>query len=97
MVEMSSTGEQKMKTHTMSSSHSKTTVNGKTVQEDGHVSIEGKTIQFDASGRGHAWRNATSDNCPSHIQDEIAAEIIDGGKDESDGFTASNGQRYRWS
>lgn len=61
------------------------------------MEIENKSIQVDASGQGHAWRTATEDSCPANIQAEIAAEILDGGQETSDGFTASNGQRYRWS
>lgn len=61
------------------------------------MEIESKTVQVDASGQGHAWRDATDDTCPANVQQEIAAEIIDGGKGECDGYTASNGQRYRWS
>jgi hypothetical protein len=62
-----------------------------------NVEIENKSVQVDMSGQGRAWHNATADTCPANIQDEIAAEIIDGGKETSDGYTASNGQRYRWS
>lgn len=60
------------------------------------MEIESKQIQIDKSGQGNAWQAADEDNCPANVQGEIAAEIIDGGKGECDGFTASNGLRYRW-
>ncbi|WP_020475207.1 hypothetical protein [Zavarzinella formosa] len=60
------------------------------------VIIEGKKIKIDASGVGHNWKAATADNCPANIQEEIAAEIIDGGKKTAKGYVASNGQHYSW-
>ena len=61
--------------------------------------VNGKTIQIDRSGVGHSWRPLTSDD--SHdttpdIIEEIAAEIIDGGKKTCDLYVATNGLRYRW-
>lgn len=61
--------------------------------------INGKTIQIDRSGVGHSWRPLTSDD--SHdttpdIIEEIASEIIDGGKKTCDLYVATNGLRYRW-
>ena len=58
--------------------------------------ICGKQIQIDMSGRGHAWRNVDADSIPANIAEEIAAEIIDGGNDTCDCYTASNGLCYRW-
>lgn len=61
------------------------------------IIVCGKSIQYDNSGgQGHAWIAANEDNCHPGIQEEIAAEIIDGGLDECDDFTGSNGQHYRW-
>lgn len=59
------------------------------------IEIDGHIIQIDCSGLGHCWVDADEDSCPAHIQAEIAAEIIDGGR-ESGKYTASNGLRYRW-
>jgi len=56
----------------------------------------GKSIQYDKSGVGHCWVDATEDNCPPSIQEQIEAEIIDGKKKTSDGERFSNGQFYRW-
>lgn len=53
-------------------------------------------IQYDASGVGNAWQPATADNCPVTVQEEIAAEIIDGKQESCDDYLASNGQHYRW-
>ena len=53
------------------------------------------TIQHDASGQGHAWRTVGLAIPPS-ILEEIAAEIIDGGRKSCDGYTATSGERYRW-
>lgn len=53
-------------------------------------------IQIDNSGQGHNWKDANEDNCPASIAEEIAAEIIDGGKDSVDDYVASNGCHYRW-
>ena len=62
------------------------------------IYICGCVIQHDHSGgQGHCWSNADDVDCPANIQEEIAAEIIDGGKGECDDFVASNGQHYRWS
>lgn len=60
------------------------------------IEIDGCEIEHDKSGSGHAWVAATADNCPANIVDEIAAQIIDGGKTRCDGHVASNGLRYRW-
>jgi hypothetical protein len=61
------------------------------------IEIQGKVIQYDNSGVGYNFRNASEDNLPANIREEIAAEIIDGGKAECDDYVASNGQHYRWS
>jgi hypothetical protein len=52
------------------------------------------TIQLDHSGgQGHCWRAADP---PVTIREEIAAEIIDGGRETCNDYVASNGQHYRW-
>lgn len=58
--------------------------------------ICGCRVQHDASGQGHAWRNVNASEIPANIVEEIAAEILDGGKDECDDYVASNGLHYRW-
>lgn len=61
------------------------------------IEINGLTIQHDRSqGQGHCWRDCTADDLPASIREEIAAEIIDGGKEECGDYTASNGEHYRW-
>lgn len=60
------------------------------------MEIEGKLIQVDASGQGHAWQVADEDSCPANVQQEIAAEILDGKQDECSKFVATNGLHYRW-
>lgn len=60
------------------------------------MDIAGKTIEIDRSGMGHAWQNATPDNCPANIAQEIEGEIIDGKQAECDNYVASNGLHYRW-
>lgn len=61
------------------------------------MEIESKLIQVDASGAGQGWRVADEDSCPANVQQEIAAEIIDGKVGECRDYVASNGQHYRWS
>lgn len=56
----------------------------------------GCQIQIDNSGVGHNWRNIDADDLGAGLCDEIAAEIIDGGKDTCDLYVATNGQHYRW-
>jgi hypothetical protein len=60
------------------------------------VKVCGKSIQLDKSGVGHCWVPASETDCPASIQEEIAAEIIDGGRKDCDRFKASNGDNYRW-
>ena len=60
------------------------------------TTICGNQIQHDASGVGHCWRNIDAQNIPADVAEEIAAEIIDGGLSDCDGFVASNGLHYRW-
>lgn len=67
------------------------------LERERKVEIEGKLVKVDASGVGQGWRIADEDSCPANVQQEIAAEIIDGARETSDGYTASNGLRYRWS
>lgn len=62
-----------------------------------YIDIEGRKVGYDNSGAGHNWLPATEDNCPPDIQEEIAAEILDGGRDECDDYVATNGRHYRWS
>jgi hypothetical protein len=61
-----------------------------------NATLESKTIQHDNSGVGHNWRTIDADDLPADIAEEIAAEIIDGGKDECSDYVASNGLHYRW-
>lgn len=70
---------------------------GDTTMTTHHLVIAGHDVQIDLSGQGHAWRPATEDDCPANIQDEIAAEILDGGLESCDDYAASNGLHYRWS
>jgi len=58
--------------------------------------ICGKTIKYDNSGVGHNWRVIDADDIPASIAEEIAAEIIDGGKKTCDDYVATNGLHYRW-
>lgn len=63
-----------------------------------NTTINGKAIQIDRSGVGHAWRPLTSydsHDTTADIREEIAAEIADG-KQTCDLYVASNGLRYRW-
>lgn len=55
------------------------------------------SCQYDKSGgQGHCWVNVTEDNLPAEIQEEIAAEILDGRVGSTSDYTASNGCHYRW-
>lgn len=63
---------------------------------DNQIEINGIAIQHDKSGVGHCFVAADEVNCPATIQEEIAAEIIDGKKVTCDDFVASNGLHYRW-
>lgn len=56
----------------------------------------GNRIQIDRSGQGHAWQDIDAAEIPAKVREEIEGEIINGGKDDSDKFVASNGQHYRW-
>ncbi len=59
--------------------------------------ICGCDVWFDPSGgQWHRAVDATPENTPANIADEIAAEILDGGKTYCESFRASNGQYYRW-
>ena len=60
------------------------------------MTINGTTVQWDMSGCGHCWVDATDDNCPANIAQEIECETIDGGQDSCSDYVASNGQHYRW-
>lgn len=71
-------------------------VNGRTASTS-LMTIEGRSIETDPSGQGHAWRAADEDTCPANIRQEIACEIIDGKVSETSDYVASNGQHYRWS
>lgn len=59
------------------------------------VSVVGYEIEIDNSGVGHNWQPAELADCPASIQEEIAAEIIDG-KRTSGEYKATNGIMYRW-
>lgn len=56
----------------------------------------GKQIKHDNSGVGHNWKNIDANDIPADIQEEIAAEIIDGKQDTCDDYCATNGLHYRW-
>ena len=58
--------------------------------------ICGKTIKVDNSGVGHNWRTVSASDIPANIVEEIAAEILDGGKEECELYVASNGHHYKW-
>lgn len=60
------------------------------------TTVCGYQIQHDNSGVGHNWRMIDASDIPASIREEIAAEIIDGGKDVCADFVASNGLHYRW-
>jgi len=61
-----------------------------------NTTICGITIKHDNSNVGQNWRTINASDIPANICEEIAAEIIDGGKNHCDQFTASNGFSYRW-
>ncbi len=58
--------------------------------------VNGFLIQWDASGQGHSWRNASVNELPAAVRTEIEGEMIDGGHGARSDFVASNGQHYRW-
>jgi len=58
--------------------------------------ICGKRIQHDKSGVGHCWRTVDARDIYSDIAEEIACEILDGGKSECSDYIATNGEHYRW-
>lgn len=60
------------------------------------TTVCGNQVQYDNSGVGHNWRAIDADDIPANIREEIECEMIDGGKDECDGYVASNGCHYRW-
>jgi len=61
-----------------------------------NTTICGITIWHDSSNVGQNWRTIDCRDIPANIREEIAAEILDGGKNHCDQFTASNGLSYRW-
>lgn len=60
------------------------------------LNIAGKTIHVDRSGVGHDWKLCRECDCPLDTQEEIAAEILDGGVEETEDFVAGNGCHYCW-
>ena len=60
------------------------------------TTICGATIQQDMSGVGHCWRTLDAESIPADIQEEIAAEILDDGKESCEDYLATNGIHYRW-
>ena len=62
----------------------------------GEATICGKKIQHDNSGVGHNWRTIDASELTADTREEIAAEIIDGGKTKCDDYIASDGLHYRW-
>jgi hypothetical protein len=65
----------------------------KTVNE---TTICGMTIKHDNSGVGNNWQRIDADEIPADIREEIAAEMIDGGKSHCETYVATNGLSYRW-
>jgi len=61
-----------------------------------NTTICGITIKHDDSNVGQNWRTISASDIPANICEEIAAEIIDGGKATCSRYTASNGLSYRW-
>lgn len=61
------------------------------------TTVCGHTIQEDRSGVGHCWQSVSANDIPANIVEEIAAEIIDGGLESCEDYTATNGMHYRWS
>lgn len=58
--------------------------------------VLGRLVRVDRSGgHGHCWRVAY--DLWADVREEIAAEIIDGGKEECADYVASDGEHYRWS
>jgi hypothetical protein len=58
-----------------------------------HQLVCGCQVQVE---RGRTWVDVAADDIPANIREEIEGEIIDGGREECDGVTLSNGLRYRW-
>jgi hypothetical protein len=69
---------------------------GRGFDEEEGFNICGKTIQIDRSGVGQCWEAADEIDCPADISEEIAAEILDGGKKTCQKYLATNGINYRW-
>jgi hypothetical protein len=58
------------------------------------VIVFGNLIQIDRSnGQGHNWQPADEMDCPSSIQEEIAAAIDE---DDAIEYRGTNGIYYRW-
>jgi len=56
-----------------------------------------RNIEEDLSGgQGHNWKLVRGDELPPSIREEIEAEIMDGKRDSTDDYMASNGVHYRW-
>jgi hypothetical protein len=56
--------------------------------------VLGREVYVDESGgHGHCWCNRS---VPVDVAVEIECEIIDGGNETCDDYTASNGCHYRW-
>lgn len=55
-----------------------------------------KIIKHDNSGVGHNWRVIDPEDIPANIRIEIECEMLDGGLESCDDYTASNGLHYRW-
>lgn len=71
-----------------------TRTNDEQAARDEAALVCGRQVQYDHSGgQGHCWRDC--DPGPD-VRLEIEAEIVDGGREECDDFTASNGCHYRW-
>lgn len=60
------------------------------------IKIDGHSLQHSPDGQWHKAVPADEDNCPAHVINEIACEIIDGRRPQCDDYVASNGLHYRW-
>ena len=66
------------------------------MQTANETTICGMKIKHDNSGVGHNWKAVDASDLPYDIREEIAAEMIDGGKSHCDKYVATNGLSYQW-
>lgn len=62
---------------------------------DEPAEIMGVAIYIDRSGVGHSWHRATKFEAVC-VEDEIAGEMVEGGRVRCSQYRASNGCYYRW-